>query len=186
MYQRNAFPIAMIADLEATVLELPYGKEDRLCMLLLLPRKGIYLSTTLNKLSTFSIDSISAELHKYDNIEEVEELEVDVYLPRFTISSDFELSPILESMGITDLFHGDVANLTKISKQSTYVSRVIHKAIIEVNEIGTVAAAATGGTVSFKQTPVEFNANRPFGFLIIDRVTSTLLFSGQVRRPGKF
>lgn len=82
-----------------------------------------------------------------------------------------------------DVFDPIKANLSKMSRQPTYVSRVFHKAVIEVNEVGTVAAAVTGGTISFKQTPVEIVFNRPFGFLITEKTSSTLLFAGQVRHP---
>lgn len=86
-------------------------------------------------------------------------------------------------MGVKDIFDPKKANLSKLSQDAKYVSRVFHKAIIEVNEQGTVAAGVSLGSVSFKQSPVEFVFNRPFGFLITDKVTNTLLFAGQVRHP---
>lgn len=94
-----------------------------------------------------------------------------------------ELRTVLEHLGITDAFDPAKANLSKMSKQTTFVSRVFHKAVIEVNEAGTIAAAVSTGSVSFKQTPVEFVFNRPFAFFITDRTTNTLLFAGQVRHP---
>lgn len=185
MYQRGIFPFAAIADLEANVVELPYGKEDRLCMLLLLPRRNSTLTTVFDKLKNYNIARITHELHKFDHAEDFEEAEIELTLPRFKIDSDLELRTVLEHLGITDIFDPVKSNLSKLSRQPTFVSRVFHKAIIEVNEEGTVAAAISGGTVSFKQTPIEFVANRPFGFLITERQTNTLLFAGQIRHPLK-
>lgn len=185
MYQRNVFPFAAIADLEANVVELPYGKEDRLCMLLLLPRRNSSLTSVFEKLQNYNIARIAQELHKYDNTDDYEETEVELSLPRFKIDSDLELRTVLEHMGITDIFDPAKSNLSKLSRTPTFVSRVFHKAVIEVNEEGTVAAAIAGGSLSFKQTPIEFVANRPFGFLIAERQTNTLLFAGQIRHPHK-
>lgn len=185
MYQVGSFPAASIPALNATVLELPYGVEDRLCMLLLLPYKGLPLSTVFEKLVDHSIDMILTEVHKYDQDDDPEENEVELSLPRFKISSDLKLNTVLETLGITDLFSANRANLTKMANESIFVSSVIHKAIIEVNEVGTEAAAAAGGTVAFKQHPTAFNCNRPFGFLIVEKRTNTLVFSGQVRQPNQ-
>lgn len=183
MAQRNTFPFAMINELDASVLELPYGKEDRVCMLLLLPRRNSSVTRVIQKLSNYTIAQINNELHKYDNTEDFEEAEIELTMPRFSIDSDLELRTVFEAMGITDIFDPAQARLSKISRQSVYVSRVFHKAVIEVNEVGTVASAFTGATVSFKQTPIEFVANRPFVYLITDRKTNTLLFAGQVVNP---
>lgn len=183
MFQRGVFSYTGIADLDAHVLELPYGKEDRLSMIILLPRKGVHLSTVIDRLPQYGIRRISEELRKAD--QEFEDDEVEVYLPRFDITADFTLNVLLEKMGLTDIFDVNRANLTKISKHPIYLSRIIHKSLIKVNEVGTIATAATGGIFANKATPPRFYANRPFGFLIIERSTNTLLFCGQVRKPGK-
>lgn len=183
MYQRNVFPFATISTLDASVLELPYGKENRLCMLLLLPRRNSTLTAVFENLRQFDIAKIDHEIHKFDNTDDYDETEVELTLPRFNIDSDLELRTVFEHLGITDIFDPTKANLSKMSHQPTYISRVFHKAVIQVNEVGTVAAAVSAGSVSFKQTPVEFVLNRPFGFLITDRTTNTLLFAGQVRHP---
>lgn len=183
MTQRSNLPFATINDLDASILELPYGKENRLSMLLIYPRRNTTLTAVFQTLSQFDIEKIHHEIHKFDNSDDFEESEVELTMPRFNINSDLELRTVLEHLGMTDIFDPKRANLSRMSNQPTYVSRVFHKAIIEVNEEGTVAAAIAGGTLSFKQAPVEFVFNRPFGFLITDRKTNTLLFAGQVRHP---
>lgn len=138
-----------------------------------------------------------------------EDDEVEIYMPRIRISADFTLNVVLEQMGLVDIFDANKANLSGIAKYSPYLSRVIHKAKIEVNEEGTVAAAVTGilrlrlilqkewkineiffarilgGTFVNKNSPSRFYANRPFAFLIVEKKSKLLLFSGQVKNPTK-
>lgn len=174
----------MISALDATILELPYGEQNRLSMQLIYPRPNTTLTAVFHKLRSFDIERIHHELHRFDNTDDYEETEVELHLPKFSIDSDLELRTVLEHLGIVDIFDPVKAKLTRMSSQNEiYVSRVFHKAIIQVDEVGTVAAAITGGTLSFKQSPVEFVFNRPFGFIITDLTTHTLLFAGQIRHP---
>lgn len=183
MFQRGSFSYTGIKELDSLVLELPYGDQDRLSMILLLPRKGVMLTSVLNKLSYYGIGRVMTELRRADA--EFEEDPIEVFVPRFSITADFTLNVILEQMGLTDIFNVKKSNLSRISKHPIYLSRVIHKAQIDVNEVGTVASAATGAIFANKAISPRFHANRPFAFLIIERITNTLLFCGQVRNPGK-
>lgn len=183
MFQRGPFSYTAIAELESHVLELPYGEDDRLSMIVLLPRKNVPLPSVLERLANYGITPMLNELRRADT--EYEEDEVEVFLPRFSITADFTLNVILERMGLTDIFDVNRANFSKISKQSIYLSRIIHKAKIEVNEMGTVAAAVGGAIFANKATPPRFYANRPFAYLIVEKQTRALLFGGQVRNPGK-
>jgi serpin B len=65
-----------------------------------------------------------------------------------------------------------------------FISRVLHKAYLEVNEQGTEAAAATAVAIE-KSAPRPFVADHPFLVLIRDRVTGTVLFLGRVMDPTK-
>lgn len=183
MSQRNAFPFATIVALDATVLELPYGEQNRLCMMLILPRPNTTLTAVFQRLHSFNVEQIHQELHRFDGTDDYEETDVELYLPKFRIDSDLELRTVFEHLGIVDIFDPVKAKLAHMSSHEIYVSRVFHKAIIKVDEVGTVAAAITGGTLSFKQSPVQLVFDRPFGFIIADRITHTLLFAGQVRHP---
>lgn len=183
MFQRAAFPLTIIPELDSHIIELPYGQENRLSMIILLPRKRISLTSVIERLASYGINPVLDELRKAE--EEYGDEEVEVYLPRFSLTADLTLNVILEQMGLTDIFNVNNANLSKISKSNIYLSRVIHKAKIEVNEVGTVASAASGAIFANKATPPRFYANRPFAFLIVDKLTKTLLFGGQVRKPGK-
>lgn len=184
MYQKGPFKYAPIKDLQSYVVELPYGKENRLCMIGILPKVGVSVSQVFEKLASYSIKSIVEELHRYDDAPADEDADIEVFLPRFDIQTDFNLNVVLERLGVVDAFNVASANFAKASSQPVYVSRVIHKTIIKVDEEGTVAASASGTTLINKQTPSSFYANRPFGFMIIERTTNSILFTGQVRRPG--
>lgn len=189
MYQVGPFPTASIPAINATVLELSYGAEDRLCMLLLLPYSSVHPSTVFEKLAaSYSIEMILNEVHRYDLLlrEDPGENEVEISLPRFKIKSDFTLNVILEGMGITDLFDVNRADLSKMTQSSTYLSQIIHKTIIEVKEDGTDATADTSDTNAFKHPRSTFNCNRPFGFLIVERLTNRLLYSGLMEKPGQY
>lgn len=85
-------------------------------------------------------------------------------------------------MDITDLFDQSTANLDNINK-NYFVSSMIHKTKISVDEYGTTAAAVTTSIFANKATPPKFHANKPFLFFIVDRVTNLILFSGQYVKP---
>jgi serpin B len=94
-------------------------------------------------------------------------------------------------MGMTEIFDDRVANFTnmvtpKLNRQGVYVSDARHKAYIEVNEEGSLAAAATTvavSTRSFAKRPFEFVADHPFMFLIRDNESGTILFMGKYVAP---
>lgn len=184
MTQTALFNYAPIIELQSHVLELPYGQEDRLSMFIIIPKKGNRLVDTINKLQNVGLELIFNELKKKEQLTaEYDSDEVEVFLPKFVTSTSIVLNAVLEEMGILDVFQPVYANLTKISDQPLYVSRVIHQTKIEVNEEGTVAAAFTAGTFANKASPPRFYLNRPFAYLIVEKTTRALLFCGQVTKP---
>lgn len=94
-------------------------------------------------------------------------------------------------MGVVDLFSDAHANLTQFAKVSPnmYVSKVIHKAFVDVGEEGTEAAAATVIITATRSghsrvpLPIEFHCDRPFIFIIRDNQTKNLLFMGSYQHP---
>jgi serpin B len=115
---------------------------------------------------------------------------VEVYLPRFTMTSQLELSKELGALGMTDAFT-EKADFSGISGSATgklLISAVFHKAFIDVNEEGTEAAGATGVVMRptaarVTEPPVEFRADHPFMFLIRENSTGQILFMGRVCDP---
>jgi serpin B len=74
-----------------------------------------------------------------------------------------------------------------VGKKELYISAVIHKAFVEVNEEGTEAAAATGvvvGVTSIAPPPPTFKADHPFVFFIQDNASQSILFFGRVLNPA--
>jgi serpin B len=161
------------------VLELPYGKGD-LAMLALLPDKIEGLPALEAGLTTESLSRWLSGLRKQ---------KVQVSLPRFTLTSQFQLADVLGAMGMIRAFRPGEADFSGMSSQEElFLSAVVHKAFVDVNEEGTEAAAATGiavGTTSFvvPQEPVVFRADHPFVFLIRDNRTGSLLFLGRLANP---
>ncbi len=92
----------------------------------------------------------------------------------------------LQDLGLTDMFL-DKANFKNMSNNPLKISFVIQDAIIEVDETGTAAAAATAAGTAFGSAPpstaVIFNANHPFLFYIVDSKTGLILFMGKVEHP---
>jgi len=158
-------------------LELPYV-DDELSMIILLPKEldGIY---ELEK--TITLEDLSQWLAK------LFKRKVVVSIPKFKMTSQFGLASVLKSMGMKDAF-SQGADFSGINgKKDLFISAVIHKAYVDVNEEGTEAAAATGVTMKLtsigpSQIPV-FQADHPFLFFIRDNNSGSILFIGRVMNP---
>uniref|UniRef100_A0A8C8UPB1 Serpin domain-containing protein n=1 Tax=Peromyscus maniculatus bairdii TaxID=230844 RepID=A0A8C8UPB1_PERMB len=108
----------------------------------------------------------------------------DLYMPKFSISTDYSLEKILPQLGIREVFSKE-ADLSRITgAKDLRVSQVVHKAVLDVAETGTEAAAATGVKVipdSGKLYPMTVNFNRPFLVIVSD--TNNLIFMAKVTNP---
>jgi len=111
----------------------------------------------------------------------------DIFLPKFTFESSFDLSETLKSMGMVAAFDPASADLSGMTgKKDLFISDVIHKAFVAVDEAGTEAAAATG---AFAQITSAMFGNpdvvidRPFIFIIRDKPSGQILFIGRVLDP---
>jgi serpin B len=116
--------------------------------------------------------------------------EVDIYLPKFEIKTPlYRLNDYLKNLGMPTAFN-DSANFSGLDGIGyLFISNVLHKAFIEVNEEGTEAAAATAVSMAFTSfngddyTRLEFDCNHPFLFTIHHKETGTILFMGTVDNP---
>jgi serpin B len=110
-------------------------------------------------------------------------------LPKFTFSSDFGLSGQLAKFGMPDAFDADKADFSGMTGQrDLFISNVIHKAFVAVDEKGTEAAAATAvlmETTSAVMHDVNLIIDRPFIFIIRDLGTGQILFVGRVLNPAQ-
>ena len=172
MRQSGSF---LFAETDAVkVLELPYVGNE-LSMVLVLPK---------GKPEEFAQTLDLARLHEWQGL--VAQQEVDIYLPKFKFETQYELKELLSDMGMVDAFELPPADFSGISgHKDLYITKVIHKAIIEVNEEGSEAAAATAvvvGTKAVMHKPV-FKADHPFLFMIRHNETGSILFMGRVANP---
>lgn len=185
MYSRNTFPFALIKDLQARVIELPYGKENRLSMLIMLPNPGVSLENMFLNFATVPLDTVFSELRVAK--EEFGDDEVDCFIPRFKIESSLDMTEILKNkLNIVDLFDETKARLPNIARTPLYVSKVVHKAEIEVTEEGTTASAVTAAEFSNRIGAVQFVANRAFCFMIVEKITNSIVFGGVYETPSLY
>lgn len=122
---------------------------------------------------------------KWTDSKNLSKTRLDLHIPYFKIEESYDLSSYLKNMGMLDAFSLK-ANLSKISTVDLYLSKVIHKAFIEVNEEGTEAAAATGAVLVPKSLllPQQFKANHPFLCFIKNKPTNTILFCLKCSSPS--
>ena len=122
-------------------------------------------------------------------LDDIEEQNVLLTMPKFEFESKFRLDETLKRMGMPDAFDGGNADFSGMNGQSCpgggclVIAAVIHKAFVSVDEEGTEAAAATaviGDLVGGRPEPIRVTVNRPFIFLIRDRATNTILFLGRM------
>jgi len=163
-------------------VRLPYGR-GKIAMYIFLPNKGVEVDTLIKNLDPNSFEKFRSE--------DLEELKV----PKFKIEyGKKRLNDILKKQGMEVAFDKGDANLRGIAtltpQQNLYISFVDHKAVIEVNEEGSEAAAATVIGIGMVASaapgiPLKFIADRPFFFVIRDDRSGTILFMGKLVDPSK-
>lgn len=161
---------------QAQVLAMPY-QGWRAEMLVVLPKQGVPL------------EQVEANLSKIIEQTPAYSSKVDISLPRFSFTSAYSLNDWLASAGIVDAFDPAKADFSRMdgNAHNLFISSVLHKAFVKVNEAGTEAAAATAiiavGTSYNPALPKVFNADHPFDFVIRDTQTGLILFVGRVSDP---
>ncbi len=169
---------AYAEDTTAQALELPYQGAN-LSMVIVLPKASDGLSSLESSLSLTKLDGwVSSLLQR----------RIEVILPRFKLTAEFELKDTLSSLGMPAAFAGGDADFSGMNgSRDLVISAVVHKAFVEVEEKGTEAAAATGVVMARASLamgpPVVFRADHPFLFLIRDKSTGSILFIGRLARP---
>ncbi|CAL4907538.1 unnamed protein product [Urochloa decumbens] len=114
-----------------------------------------------------------------------------VWLPKFKLSFSSQMNGVLKAMGMEAAFDETKANFSDMLElegdQPLVVEHVFHKAVIEVDEEGTIAAASTACTMRLvcATIPVNFVADHPFAFFVVEEVSSTVVFMGHVLDPTR-
>merc|ERR1711875_143361 len=165
MMQERKFQWAYLDSLSSSMVELPY-KGNRIVMQILLPAERHALAEVEEKL-------------KKNNVQELFEKEsyqtkVNIQLPKFKLEKTIPLTAHLNSLGLKDMFSDGLADFSGIDgTKQLFVSEVVQKAFIEVNEEGSEAAAATGAVMMMRSMPAppeQFIADHPFIFFIRDKI----------------
>ncbi|XP_075056667.1 serpin I2 [Mixophyes fleayi] len=162
------------SDVNYKVLELPY-KGDKLSLVLALPAENVEIED-FEKLLTAPL------LKGWDS--NMKEEMVEISLPRFKIEHKVDLKSSLLHLNVTDIFNlnCDLSGITDTS--NIYISKVVQKVSIEVNEAGSEAAASTGMQVAaMSLVNHRFVADRPFLFFIRHNLSGSILFMGKVKNP---
>jgi len=162
------------------LLELPYAGED-LSMLVLLPRATDGLARLEGALNEPALARWLAQARNQ---------KVNVFLPKFKLTAQFSLAQTLAGMGMTDAFSQSADFSGMDGARDLFISAVVHKAFVDVNEEGTEAAAATGtmmtAKVLIRPMPIPvFRADHSFLFLIRDTHSGSILFLGRVADPTR-
>jgi serpin B len=180
MHQSAQFRYLDAGDDGFQLLELPYTGST-LSMVVLLPKQADGLEQLESTLNAVKLDGWIGKLAPSQKVE--------VFLPRFKLDFGLELGGTLKELGMPLAF-GPQADFSGITtSRHLYLSAVIHKAFVEVNEEGTEAAAATAiimtrsSIMAPQRPPVVFRADHPFLFLIRDIRSGSILFLGRVANP---
>ncbi|NXU26771.1 ZPI inhibitor, partial [Thalassarche chlororhynchos] len=159
-------------NLRCTVIKLPYkGKAH---MLIAIPEKeGDYISLE-DHLSTELVESWLGNMKTR---------KADISFPKFKLEQKYKMKKLLHALGIKNLFTR-MADLSHLTDQGyVAVSQVVQKAVIEVDEEGTEATAASGSEITAFTVPPVIKVDRPFLFMIFEETFKTLLFIGRVVDP---
>uniref|UniRef100_A0A8C9YCV7 Serpin B6 n=3 Tax=Sander lucioperca TaxID=283035 RepID=A0A8C9YCV7_SANLU len=180
MYQETLFPFSDNPKANCKILEMPYkGKE--LSMLIFLPNEIEDSTTGLEKLEKQLTYENFMEWTRPDMMDNVV---VEVGLPRFKMEETYDMEEVLVSMGMVDAFDDTKSDFSGMSPTNDLVlSKVVHKAFVEVNEEGTEAAAATAAVMMNCCPSATFIADHPFVFFIRHNSSMSVLFAGRYCSP---
>ncbi|XP_034484605.1 serine protease inhibitor 88Ea [Drosophila innubila] len=185
MSQKGTFLLHPDERLGAHVLQLPYrtsfnedDEDSDISMVIILPPfRNDALEHVLSKLNS---ETLAAALR------EASPREIEVMLPKFEFEQRLELVPILREMGVNKIFDHDASFNDFSTEQTINFGDAKHMAKIKVDEEGSTASAATV-LVSFRSArpiePTKFECDHPFVFLIYDRKSNAILFTGIYRDP---
>ena len=164
---------AFTSDLE--LIELLYGNGG-FAMTIVLPSPNRSLADVTSGLDATRWADWIAGLH---------EAKMGLVMPKFRLEYKRELKDDLSALGMRRAFDdrlADFSNMAVLSQAGLFLSRVTQKTFVDVNEEGTVAAAATSVGVATTSAPTTVVLDRPFLFAIRERFSGTVLFLGQITR----
>lgn len=178
MFKKSTFNMTYIGEISTKILVLPYvGKE--LNMIIMLPDENVDLETVEKELTY-------EKFIEWTRPDMLDKEEVEVFLPRFKLEENYDMENVLRSLGMTDAFDQGRADFSGMSSgKDLFLSKVVHKSFVEVNEEGTEAAAATAAVMMYRCASFasRFCADHPFLFFIQHSKTNSILFCGRFSSP---
>jgi serpin B len=177
MMHRTGTLLANGALPHAVIGILPFGGHD-LSMAVVLPRQDGDLAAAEAELASADLPELLGDGGRVERYGDM----IELALPKFALSSSYELPAALRALGITSAFDPQTANFAGIDGQRDLVlDNLIHKAKISVDETGAVAAS--GDVIRPVSLPAPFIVDNPLVFVIFDHVTKSILFLGRVSDP---
>lgn len=172
MFRSDEINSTFDENLRCTVIKIPYKGNAH--MLIVIPEKGGDYISIEDHLSTELVESWLGNMKTR---------KVDISFPKFKLEQKYRMKKLLQGLGIKKLFthSADLSHLT--DHEYAAVSQVVQKAVIEVDEEGTEAAAASGSEITAFTVPPVIKVDRPFLFMIFEETSKTLLFIGRVIDP---
>ncbi len=176
MAQRGDYRYLETPDFQA--VSLPYGKSRRLSMYIFLPQKSTQLADFYKSLTATNWQQWVSQFRQRPGA---------IQIPRFKLEYDLELKKALSALGMAPAFDRNKADFSNISDVPARIDQVKHKTFVEVNEVGTEAAAVTSvgirATSAIIDEPFNFVVDRPFFCAIRDNQTGAVLFMGAIVDP---
>ncbi len=156
------------------IVRLPYGN-GKTAMYAILPKEGTRIDDYIKEFSIKDWSMLKDSISKKDK--------VILQIPSFKLEFDIpSMNSSLKALGMKTAFDPSKADFSGI-REDSFISNIVHKAVIEVNEEGSEAAAVTGVEVGVTSMPLDqrkFIADRPFVFMIMDDESGTILFMGKL------
>lgn len=175
--------LAYLKNSNFQAIKLPYGEDESLSMILFLPNDDSDLTTLQDQLNEKNWSEWMAGFEKKEGT---------IMVPKFKLEYEENLNQALSDLGMAIAFDGQKADFSAMAGSDSagdiQISQVKHKTFIDVDEVGTEAAAVTSAEMSLTSMPMfdfELAFNRPFFYAIQDHESQAIIFMGSILDPRK-
>ncbi len=153
-------------------VDLPYG-DSTFFMTIFLPKYNIELNSVISQLNRTNLQSWLSSFTSS---------KVILLMPKFELEYKLQMNDVLKSMGMEIAFSGNADFTNMFKPGGLFISEVMHKSYLKVDEVGTEAAAVTSVGVgrSIGNPGFYMKVNKPFLFVIRERNSNSILFMGKV------